>query len=139
MIRIVDASAIGAVLLVERDGTWVNEQTDSMELVAPAVLPFEVGNIFWKRLRRSASDAESILAIWTAWSASLPVRLVQPAPVHTMRLAHETGLTFYDASYLRLAQEQDADPITLDRQLVRVARSLGLHAPLPHTTPRSRN
>jgi hypothetical protein len=28
MIRIVDASAIGAVLLVERDVTWVNEQTD---------------------------------------------------------------------------------------------------------------
>lgn len=139
MIRIVDASAIGAVLLVEEEATWVNEQGDGVELAAPSILPFEVGNICWKRLRRSASEATSILAIWAAWNASLPVRLMEPDPVQTLRLAHETGLTFYDASYLRLAQEQGADLISLDSQLVRIARRFGTNAPAPHTTPRSRN
>jgi predicted nucleic acid-binding protein len=139
MIRIVDASAIGAVLLVEREAAWVNDQTDGMELVAPAILPFEVGNILWKRLRRSASDAGSVMAIWAAWTASLPVRLVQPDPVHTLRLAHETGLTFYDASYLRLAHEHGAELVSLDAQLVRIARRFGTTAPTPHATPRSRN
>jgi predicted nucleic acid-binding protein len=139
MIRIVDASAIGAVLLVEREAAWVNEQTDGIELVAPAILPFEVGNICWKRLRRSASEVDSIMAIWTAWNASMPVRLVTPHPMHTLRLAYETGLTLYDASYVCLAQDHDADLISLDSQLVRVARRLGLRAPGSHTARRSRN
>ena len=139
MTRIVDASTIGAVLLVEHESAWVTEQTDGSELIGSAILPFEVGNICWKRLRRSAADADRVMAIWSAWSASLPVRLVMPDPTYTLRLAYETGLTFYDASYVRLAQDYDADLISLDAQLVRVARRLGLRAPAPHTTPRSRS
>ena len=64
MIRIVDASAIGAVLLLEREATWVNEQTEGMELLAPSILPFEVGNVAGNSLRRSAAEADSIMAIW---------------------------------------------------------------------------
>jgi predicted nucleic acid-binding protein len=139
MIRIVDASAIGAVMLVEPEGTWVNEQTDGMELLASAILPFEVGNIFWKRMRQSGADTYAISTIWAAWSSLLPVRLVTPDPSHTLRLAYETGLTFYDASYVRVAQDHAADLISLDRRLVHVARRLGLRAPAPHTTPRTRN
>ena len=139
MIRIVDASAIGAVLLVEQESAWVTEQTDGSELIGPAILPFEVGNICWKRLRRSPADTDRVMAIWSAWSASLPVRLVMPDPTYTLRLAYETGLTFYDASYVRLAQDYDADLVSLDAQLVRVARRLGLRAPASHTTPRSRS
>lgn len=139
MIRTVDASAIGAVLLGEQVADWVHSHTDGMELLAPAILPFEVGNICWKRLRRTPSDADRVMAVWSAWSASLPVRLVTPNATHTLRLAHETGLTFYDASYVRVAQENAADLISLDAKLVRVARSQGVHAPAPHTTPRSRS
>ena len=139
MIRIVDASAIGAVLLVERDAAWVSEQTDGIELVAPAILPFEVGNICWKRLRHSAAEADSVMAIWTAWTASLPVRLVMPDLKGTLRLAYETALTFYDASYVRVALDHHADLISLDVRLVREARKLGVHVPTPHATHRSRN
>ncbi|MEJ0020568.1 MAG: type II toxin-antitoxin system VapC family toxin [Acetobacteraceae bacterium] len=139
MIRIVDASAIGAVLLVEPDANWINDCTEGMELVAPAILPFEIGNLCWKRLRRVPADAPAVMAIWSAWVASMPVTLVQPQPLATLQLAQETGLTYYDASYVRAAQEHDAALISLDAKLVRIARSLGLHAPSPHTTPRSRN
>jgi len=143
MIRIVDASAIGAVLLVEPEAGWVNAQTDGMELLAPAVLPFEVGSLCLKRSRLSPSDADSIMAVWAAWSMSLPVRLVTPNAVHTLRLAYETGLTFNDASYLQAAQEHSATIISLDTRLVRTARALGVTAPARggsrHTTPRSRN
>jgi predicted nucleic acid-binding protein len=143
MIRIVDASAIGAVLLVEPEASWVHAQTEGMELLAPVILPFEVGNLCWKRSRLSPSDAENVVAVWAAWSSSLPVRLVMPSAVHTLRLAYETGLTFYDASYLRVAQEHAAAIVSLNARLVRTARDLGVVAPSPgtrrHTTPRSRN
>ena len=65
--------------------------------------------------------------------------------IDTLRLARDQNLTFYDAGYLWLARERAADLISLDGQLVRAARRLGLYAPAPHdgpadhTTPRSRN
>jgi predicted nucleic acid-binding protein len=139
MIQVVDASAIGAVLLVEPEGTWVTTQTDEQDLIAPAILPFEVGNLCWKRLRRARTEAENILAIWAAWTAALPVRLVQERPVETLRLAQDTGITYYDASYLQLARQHGATLISLDVRLVRAAHRLALHAPVPYTTPRSRN
>jgi len=127
------------MLLVEQEATWVDEQTAGHDLVAPAILLFELGNVFWKRLRRQASDADQLIAIWAAWTASFPVQLVEPDPVSTLRLAHQSGLTFYDASYVSVAQARDADLVSLDAQLVRTARRLGLRALTPQTTPRSRN
>jgi predicted nucleic acid-binding protein len=139
MVQVVDASAIGAVLLVEPEGSWVTEQTDGQDLIAPAILAFEVGNLCWKRLRGAAAEAESVLAIWTAWAEGMPVTLVQPHLVETLVLARETGMTYYDASYLQLAREHSATLISLDGVLVRAAHRLALHAPALHTTPRSRS
>jgi predicted nucleic acid-binding protein len=60
-------------------------------------------------------------------------------PAGPLCLAHETGLTFYVASYLRLGHEHGADLVSLDAQLVRIARRFGTTAPTPHITRRSRN
>jgi predicted nucleic acid-binding protein len=131
MIRIVDASAVGAVLLVEPEADWVNAQTDGEDLYASPVLPFEVGNIFWKRLRSPAADIEVLMAIWSAWTEALPLRLMLSDAPSVLRLAHRTGLTFYDASYLQLALDLDGDLISLDKRLLRIAQGVGVRAPMP--------
>lgn len=131
MIRIVDASAVGAVLLVEPEADWVNAQTDGEDLYASPVLPFEVGNIFWKRLRSPAADIEVLMAIWSAWTEALPLRLMLSDAPSVVRLAHRTGLTFYDASYLQLALDLDGDLISLDKRLLRIAQGVGVRAPMP--------
>jgi predicted nucleic acid-binding protein len=130
MIRIVDASAVGAVLLVEPEAAWVNAQTDGKALYAPPVLPFEVGNIFWKRLRNPAADVVNLMAIWSAWVESLPLRLMPSNGTSILRLARQTGLTFYDASYLQLALDLDGGLISLDERLVQAAHGLGVQAPV---------
>jgi predicted nucleic acid-binding protein len=143
MIRVVDASAIGALIFGEREKPWVEAQTDPAELMAPSLLNFELGNICWKKLRRSPADADTLLAAWDTWCGSDLVAVEPSDPVQTVRLAQSHNLTFYDASYLWVAQHRTADLISLDARLVRVARSLGLHAPSPsdarRTTSRSRN
>jgi predicted nucleic acid-binding protein len=131
MIRIVDASAVGAVLLVEPEADWVNAQTDGEDLYASPVLPFEVGNIFWKRLHSPAADIEVLMAIWSAWTEALPLRLMLSDAPSVVRLAHRTGLTFYDASYLQLALDLDGDLISLDKRLLRIAQGVGVRAPMP--------
>jgi len=62
MIRVVDASAIGAVVFGEPAKSWVETQITSAQLIAPALLRFELGNICWKKLRPFPDDAEHLLA-----------------------------------------------------------------------------
>ena len=135
MIRVVDASAIGALLFGEPEKPRVEAQTDDAELIAPSLLIFELGNICWKKLQRLPAQVSIILPAWNAWCAS----------VQTILLARDHGLTFYDASYLWLARYRTADLVSLDVKLVCAARTLGLRAPMPRdranrqTTPRSRS
>jgi len=144
-VRVVDASAIGAMLFGEPDGPWVHRMISGPTLVVPAIFHFELGNTCWTKLRRHPGDADELLGAWLDWNAQPPVAAMAVDLVHTMQLARDNSLTFYDASYLWLAQDRAADLISLDGQLVRTARRLGLAAPAPadapppHTTPRSRN
>jgi hypothetical protein len=82
-------------------------------------------------------------ASWNAWCASDLVALEDVDVRQVIHLAHGQNLTFYDASYLWLAEHHGAALVSLDNRLARVARSRGVPAPAPdtrdHTTPRSRN
>jgi predicted nucleic acid-binding protein len=143
MTRVVDASAIRALLFNENAAPWVQDETFGELLIAPVLFPFELGNLCWKKLRRFPAEAEALRRNWTKWNISPPVSLTDVELGGTMQLGHAHNLTFYDASYLWLAQDRGADLVSLDAPLVRAARSLGLHAPTPddtgHVTPSSRN
>jgi predicted nucleic acid-binding protein len=144
-VRVVDASAFGALLFGEAAKPWVQDQTRGAVLIAPPLLHFELGNVCWVKMRRNPNQADALLSAWLDWTEQPPVAVVDIDFIDTMRLARRHDLTFYDASYLWLAQERAGDLISLDRKLVRAARRLGIHAPVPrespagHTTPRSRN
>jgi predicted nucleic acid-binding protein len=139
MTRVVDASAIGALLFNEAVAIWVRDQTRDDRLIAPALFHFELGNICWKKLRREPEQAAALRRNWESWSASCPVGIIETDVGDTMDLACAHHLSFYDASYLSLALARSSGLVSLDAKLVRVARGLGLNAPVPHTTARSRN
>jgi predicted nucleic acid-binding protein len=143
MTRVVDASAIGAVLFNETAAAWVRDETFGESLIAPVLFHFELGNLCWKKLRLIPLQAAALHRNWTSWNASCPVRAVDIDLSATMDVARQHQLTFYDASYLWLANDKRADLVSLDARLVRAARNLGINAPAPrdpdHTTPRSGN
>jgi predicted nucleic acid-binding protein len=143
MTRVVDASAIAALLFNEGAALWVQDETFGELLLAPGLIHFELGNLCWKKMRRSPEQADALQRNWLNWNVSPPVTLIDTDLAGTIHLAHGHNLTFYDASYLWLAHDRSADLISLDAKLVRAARSLGLHAPAPddggHTAPRARS
>jgi predicted nucleic acid-binding protein len=142
MIRTVDASAIAALVFAEPEQAWVQTRTAQAQLIAPALIDFELGNICWKKLRQFPEDSQILLAAWQTWCASSFVATEPTDPEQTMRLAVTYNLTYYDASYLVLAQHRNTELISLDARLVRTAHRLGVNAPTRpsgHTTPRSRN
>jgi predicted nucleic acid-binding protein len=143
MTRVVDTSAVAAMLFGEPDGPWVHALLSGSPLVVPGIFHFELGNTCRMKCRRHPDGAEALLANWLEWNSEPPVTAMATDLIATMHLARDHNLTFYDASYLWLAQDRTAELISLDKALVLAARRLGVQAPAPgdgdQTTPRSHN
>ena len=60
--KVVDASALGALLFGEPDGAAVAARLQQATLIAPALLPFEVADICLKKMRRHPDRRAPLLA-----------------------------------------------------------------------------
>jgi predicted nucleic acid-binding protein len=118
-IKVVDASALAAIVFDEPAGDAVTEVIRDCELVAPSLLGYEMANICWIKVRRKPEEREALLsALRMPGLAAETLDVDQDAVV---RLAVQTGLTTYDASYLWLANDLGIELVTLDRQLATTA------------------
>jgi predicted nucleic acid-binding protein len=118
-VKVVDASALAALLFGEPEGEAIAGRLGEARLVAPALLGFDLANICLIKTRRHPDQATALTAAF-----GLRHRLgVEEMTDHddVLELAAQTGLTVYDASYLWLARQLGAELVTLDRQLERAA------------------
>jgi predicted nucleic acid-binding protein len=115
-VKVVDASAIGALLFGEPAAEAVAAKLAGATLAAPALLSFEIANIAVKKLRRHPERRTAVRAAY-ALSARLAIDIVAVDLTTVVGLAEDTGLTAYDASYLWLARELGAELVTLDKKL----------------------
>ncbi len=115
--RIVDASAIAALLFDEAEGPQVLALIEGQRLAAPALFGYELANLCQMKCRRQPALRAAFLAGY-----ALRTRLdIEEYPVdhaEVLTLAEATRLTHYDASYLWLARRLDAPLITLDKALL---------------------
>lgn len=119
-VKVVDASAIGAVLFGEPAADAIAERLEGEHLAAPALLPFEVANVAVKKIRRYPEAREALVAA-VALFPRFAIDLVAVNHEHVVELAETSNLTAYDASYLWLARKLDADLVTLDKALARAS------------------
>jgi predicted nucleic acid-binding protein len=120
-VKVVDASAVAALLFGEPEADEIAERLQDSRLVAPGLLAFELANVCLVKMRRHPDQRPGLSA-----ALRLRVRLgVEEIAVDHERiveLAAATGLTAYDASYLWLARELGAELVTLDLRLANVAQ-----------------
>jgi predicted nucleic acid-binding protein len=118
--NVIDASALVALLFAEPSASLVAGQIDGCDLVAPSLLDFEVVNVCLSKVRRQPARREALL---DAYVGRMQVRIetVELDHLAVLALAHRTGLTGYDASYLHLARTLEVELVTLDRQLAEAA------------------
>src|SRR5258708_17851185 len=121
-VKVVDASALGALLFGEPDGTTVAEQLGDGDLIAPAARGFEVANTCLKKMP-SHSDRHDALLEAFAMFGRMAIEAVEVDHEETIRLASDAGLTAYDASYLWLATQHRGELITLDKRLGRAIKN----------------
>ncbi|MBV9587021.1 MAG: type II toxin-antitoxin system VapC family toxin [Alphaproteobacteria bacterium] len=124
-VKVVDASALGAIIFKEAERREIAGRLEGAKLVAPALLGFEIVNACLTKLRRYPELRASILDAFLL-QAGLRIEMADVDHTGILTLAEQFRLTGYDASYLWLAQRLSAELVTLDRQLARAAARLGL-------------
>jgi predicted nucleic acid-binding protein len=123
--KVVDASALAAVLFGEPDGAAIAARLAGAALVAPSLLGFELANVCLSKCRRHPDQAGHLVAAFgLIGRMAIGERAADHAAI--LRLARQTGLTAYDASYLWVAQQLGAELVTLDRRLATAARAGGI-------------
>ncbi len=95
----------------------------TLELLAPDILYHEVLNAFLiakrrKRIRNELIDEaiDGFLALEIEFASVLEIA------GRVLHYAEQYGLTFYDASYIALAEEKEALMVTSDRRLYEAVR-----------------
>jgi predicted nucleic acid-binding protein len=120
-VKVVDASALAALLFDEPEAADVAAELGDSSLVAPALLEYELGNTCWKKCRRYPDAAPSFVrALGILGDMALSLHDVDPSGV--VGIAVERNVTYYDASYLWLAETLQVPLVTLDARLGRAQR-----------------
>ena len=115
-VKVVDASALGALVFAEPEAEDVmNELSDTM-LIAPSLIHYELASICLKKIHNHPSKTSELLTAYRM-AGRLAIETVAVEHVEVIELAERTKLTTYDASYLWLAQKADAKVVTLDKRL----------------------
>jgi predicted nucleic acid-binding protein len=121
--KVVDASAVAALLFNEPSRERVVERLRGASLHAPALLEFEVASACLKKIRVTPKEREPLLEAFN-FLPNLAIAFETVDITESLGLAERTKLSIYDASYLWLANALGAELVTLDDKLARADTAL---------------
>ncbi|HEX9522022.1 MAG TPA: type II toxin-antitoxin system VapC family toxin, partial [Reyranella sp.] len=107
----------------------IGTRVDSEGAVVPDLWRLEVANALMlaeRRGRLKRSNMEQRLELLAALPIAIDANTASRTWTDTLLLARAERLTLYDAAYLELAIRRDVELATLDRDLRRAARKMGV-------------
>jgi predicted nucleic acid-binding protein len=122
---IADTNTFLAVALNEPEKKEIIELTAGHDLIAPEILPFEIGNALSALVKRNKlTQGEAFLA----WKncLTIPVDLRAIDIKNALAVAIKNNIYAYDAYFIECATNLRCSLLTLDRQLQSVCRDLGI-------------
>ena len=122
---IVDASVIIAVIANEPEKDALIEVTQGVDLLAPLSVHWEIGNAFSAMLKRERLTLEQAIEAIELYR-QIPIRFVEVELEESLRIAKALGLYAYDAYLIRSAVKYKTPLLSLDRDLVRGAKEIGV-------------
>lgn len=94
-----------------------------LTLIAPNLLPLEVGNALLKKLRAGEVTAEQCVAALEALEALVDLHPAEARVATTLQAAIAHATSIYDATYIALAMETGHSIVTADRRLYEAVSS----------------
>jgi predicted nucleic acid-binding protein len=122
---VADTNTFLAVALEEPEKPWLIRATNGHSLVAPEVLPFEIGNALTAMLKKGTLRAAEVGPAWDAVQA-IAVELRGIDVRSALGIATKFGIHAYDAYFLECALSLRLPLLTLDKGLRTVARELSI-------------
>jgi predicted nucleic acid-binding protein len=125
MIIIADTNTFIAVALNEPEKDTIIRLTASHDLIAPDVLPFEIGNALTAMLKKNTLKKEEVESAWEIVQ-QIPVDLRHTNIKSALGIAITYNLYAYDAYFLECAKNLRSPLLTLDIGMQEVARDMGI-------------
>jgi predicted nucleic acid-binding protein len=129
---VLDASVTAAWCFADETTAYteaVLEMLAAGDALAPAIWPFEVANVLAmaeRRKRITLAKTTNFLQLLAGFSVSLDAASAAQTFDKVLSLAREQGLSTYDAAYLELAIREGLPLATLDTDLKKAARAVGV-------------
>ena len=101
----------------------------SVSQLAPAIWPFEVANVLVmaeRRKRITLAKTANFLQLLAGFAISFDAASAAQTFDKVLSLAREKGLSTYDAAYLELAIREALPLATLDTDLKKAAKAVGV-------------
>ncbi|MEX2469009.1 MAG: type II toxin-antitoxin system VapC family toxin [Pseudohongiellaceae bacterium] len=122
---VTDTNIFLAVALNEPEKEHIIQLTTAVSVIAPEILPYEIGNALSAMVkRRKLSKAEALAAEISA--GDIPVRLVSVDIQAALQIAVAEDIYAYDAYFLQCARNYSLPLLTLDQRMKQVASNLGM-------------
>jgi predicted nucleic acid-binding protein len=116
--KVVDASALAAIVFDEPSRAAMEQQLKGVGLVAPSLLEYEIASVCLKKMQARPEETEALLDALEAF-ALLPITYVDVDFPAAIALSQKTRITLYDACYLHLARQLGLGLVTLDARLAK--------------------
>lgn len=120
-----DTNVFLAVVLNQPEKDRIIQITSGIDVSAPEILPYEIGNALSAMLKRGQISDKEALAAQKATN-KIPVRLLATDIQEALKLAIELNIYAYDAYFLQCAVALSSPLITLDNRMKRVATELNI-------------
>jgi predicted nucleic acid-binding protein len=122
---VADANCFLAVVMDEPERAMIIGQTVGHHLIAPEVLPYEIGNALTAMVKRKVLAPDEVQDIWDA-TQDIAVDLREIDKKSALGIAVNCDIYAYDAYYLVCALETRSALLTLDKKMKRVAGELSI-------------
>ena len=122
---VADTNTFIAVALNEPEKDMIIRLTEGYDLIAPEVLPFEIGNALTAMMKRNALEAEEVILAWDMVQY-IQVDLRRIDIRAALNIATQYNIYAYDAYFLECALNLRSPLLTLDRQMKGIAQEIGI-------------
>jgi predicted nucleic acid-binding protein len=120
-----DTNTFIAVALNEPEKGKIIGLTEGHDLIAPDVLPFEIGNALTAMMKKNTLKKEEVASAWDIVQ-QIPVDLRQTDIKSALKIATQFNIYAYDAYFLECANILRSPLFTLDLGMKRVAHEIGI-------------
>ena len=122
---VADTNTFLAVALEEPEKSQIIRLTIGHDLVAPEVLPFEIGNALTAMIKNRSLESDELTSVWDVVQA-IPVELRQINIRSALKIAARFNIYAYDAYFIECAIGLRCPILTLDQRMKTVSNQIGI-------------